>query len=52
MGITTGLGTLSHIVLIILMYGGRIGGFSLMLVLGESKKKPPTKRPTEKILIG
>lgn len=52
MGITPHLGILSHLILIVLMYGGRIGGFSLMLVFGELTKKPPLKRPKEKILIG
>lgn len=52
MGITTKLSTLSHIILIILMYGGRIGGFTLVTILTRNKKKPPMKRPTEKILIG
>lgn len=52
MGITPHLGAISHIILIILMYGGRIGGFSLMLVFGELGKKPPLKRPKEKVLIG
>lgn len=51
-GITPHLSVISHILLIILMYGGRIGGFSLMLVFGELNKKPPLKRPKEKILIG
>lgn len=52
MGITPHLSALSHVILIILMYGGRIGGFSLMLVFGELNKKPPLKRPKEKVLIG
>lgn len=52
MGITPTLGTLSHIILIILMYSGRIGGFSLMLVFGQRTKEPPLKRPKEKVLIG
>ncbi len=51
-GITPTLSPLSHILLIILMYGGRIGGFSLMQVFGEPHKRPPQKRPKEKILIG
>nr|MBP3598917.1 Trk family potassium uptake protein [Eubacterium sp.] len=51
-GITPTLTPLSHVILIILMYGGRIGGFSLMLVFGEPRKRPPLKRPKEKILIG
>lgn len=52
MGITPALGTASHILLILLMFSGRIGGFSLMLVFGELDKKPPLKRPKAKILIG
>lgn len=52
MGITPTLSALSHIILILLMYSGRIGGFTLMLVFGECDKKPPLKRPKEKILIG
>lgn len=52
MGITPALSTLSHIILILLMYSGRIGGFSLMLVFGQRKKEPPLKRPKEKVLIG
>lgn len=52
MGITPTLGAASHILLILLMFSGRIGGFSLMLVFGELDKKPPLKRPKEKILIG
>lgn len=52
MGITTGLSKISRMILIILMYGGRIGGLSLLLVFAERKKEAPLKRPIEKILIG
>ena len=38
--------------LIVLMFGGRIGGFTLMLVLGQKKKGAPLRRPKENILIG
>ncbi len=51
-GITTSLGGVSKIILIILMYGGRIGGLSLLLVFGEKKKEAPIKRPSEQILLG
>ena len=51
-GITPHLCALSHIILIILMYGGRIGGFTLMLILGKQNKQPPLRRPKENILIG
>ena len=43
---------ISKIILMIMMYGGRIGGLSLMLVFGQRKPEAPVKRPTEQILIG
>lgn len=51
-GITPYLSDLSHVILIVLMFGGRIGGFTLMLVLGQKKKGAPLRRPKENILIG
>jgi trk system potassium uptake protein len=51
-GITPSLGVFSKIILIVLMYGGRIGGLSLLLVFGEKKKEAPLKRPLEKVMIG
>lgn len=51
-GLTPSLSTASHIILAFLMFGGRIGGLSLMLVFGEQKPQPPLKRPTEPIIIG
>lgn len=51
-GLTPSLGTFSHVILAILMFGGRIGGLSMMLVFGEEKPQPPVKRPTEPIIIG
>lgn len=51
-GITQSLSTASYILLILLMFAGRIGGFSLILIFGDLGKKPPLKRPKEKILIG
>lgn len=51
-GITPELGALSKLILIILMYGGRIGGLSLLMVFSERKTEAPLKRPSEKILIG
>jgi len=52
MGITTGLNGLSKIVIMILMYGGRVGGLTLGLVLAEKKNNVPVERPRENILIG
>lgn len=51
-GLTPSLSPLSHIILIILMFGGRIGALSLFLIFGERKKAAVTRRPSEKILIG
>lgn len=51
-GITGQIGIVSKLIIIILMYGGRIGGLSLLMVFREKKKPAPIHRPTEKILIG
>ena len=42
----------SRIVLILLMYFGRIGGLSLALAFADAKETPATERPVEKIMIG
>ncbi len=39
-------------ILILLMYIGRIGGLSLVLMLAEKQPSAPLERPQEKILIG
>ena len=52
MGITTKLNTLSRIIIMILMYGGRVGGLTLGMVLAEKQDNVPVKRPKEDILIG
>lgn len=51
-GITASLCTVSKLIIIILMYGGRIGGLSLLMVFRERKKEARLRRPVEKILIG
>ncbi|MDD3368245.1 MAG: TrkH family potassium uptake protein [Lachnospiraceae bacterium] len=51
MGITSSLGTLSKAALLLLMFCGRIGALSMILVFGEQKKKPPLQRPLEKVLL-
>ena len=38
--------------LIVLMYGGRIGFMSLMMVFWENENKEQIQRPVEKIMIG
>lgn len=42
----------SQVVLILLMYIGRLGGLSLVLMLAEKREAVPLERPEEKILIG
>lgn len=55
-GLTQGLSASANlatkIILIILMYGGRIGGLSLLLVFAEKKTEAPLKRPAERVMIG
>lgn len=51
-GITPFLDELSKIVIMVLMFGGRVGGLTLMLSLAEKRTNIPIERPMEKILIG
>ncbi len=51
-GITSTLSLGSKIVLSILMYTGRIGGFSFALALFESRQPLDLLRPVEKIIVG
>ncbi len=52
MNLTGSLCGLSKLILILLMYTGRLGGLSLFLALGETREPPTVQRPVEKILIG
>ncbi|MDF2951172.1 MAG: synthase subunit [Anaerocolumna sp.] len=51
-GITTSLNFISRIIIILLMYGGRVGILTLALVLAEKRENVLINRPIEKILIG
>lgn len=51
-GLTAQAGVVTKVILIILMYGGRIGGLSLLSVFAERKREAPHKRPAERIMIG
>jgi len=51
-GITPSLSSISRVVLTLMMFSGRVGGLSLMLVLAEKRYNIQAKRPVEKILIG
>ncbi|MBE6948796.1 MAG: Trk family potassium uptake protein [Ruminococcaceae bacterium] len=52
MGLTPSLGSAARMILILLMYAGRIGGLSFVLALAEKRKRVPLDRPMGKILIG
>lgn len=51
-GITSTLSGFSHIILMLLMFGGRIGGLTLVIAFAERREHAKLTRPTEKILIG
>ncbi len=52
LGITPKLCFVSKCILIFLMFAGRVGGLSFMLVLAERRKTVPISRPKAQILIG
>ena len=51
-GITSTLSPVSHIILMLLMYGGRLGGLTLMIAFAQKEEIPNLVRPAEKIQIG
>lgn len=51
-GVTRSLSFLSRVVLILLMYCGRIGSLSFALAFTRSSPKPHVKYPAERITIG
>ena len=52
LGITPTLSTASHLILVLLMYAGRIGGLTFVLLFSERRSEPPLDRPNGKLLIG
>ncbi|HQQ89478.1 MAG TPA: TrkH family potassium uptake protein [Oscillospiraceae bacterium] len=52
MGITPQLCSVSRLILMLMMFAGRVGGLSFVLLLGEKRKGRVTELPTENILIG
>ena len=52
LGITPGLGLVSHIILICLMFFGRVGGLTLIFATISGKKSNGSKYPQEKITVG
>lgn len=51
-GITRDLATVSRLIIVFLMFCGRVGSVSFALALMEKKAAPPVKNPREKITIG
>lgn len=51
-GVTRGLTSISKIIIILLMYCGRIGSVTFALSFTERKKVAPVQQPAEKIIIG
>jgi trk system potassium uptake protein TrkH len=51
-GITRSLGVLSRLVVILLMYSGRVGSVSFAIALLERRAAPPVTYPEEAVTIG
>lgn len=52
LGITPTLSVAGQVILILLMYAGRIGALTFVLLFSERRAEPPVDRPTGKLLIG
>ena len=52
LGITPSLSLVSHIILILLMFLGRVGGLTLIYAAINSKSIDVSQRPVEKIIVG
>ena len=52
MGMTPTIGAASKIILMLLMFIGRVGGLSFVIAFSAEKVKPDIQRPTEKVMIG
>lgn len=52
MNVTATLSSASKIILVVLMYAGRIGALSFIMLLSKQNKTAILKRPTGKIMIG
>ena len=51
-GVTRSLNAMSRIVLIILMYCGRLGSLSFALIFAQKKSSSSVRQPQEKIIVG
>lgn len=51
-GVTRQLNGIAKLIIILLMYCGRLGSLSFVLVFAKKTKVPPLLNPKEKILVG
>lgn len=51
-GITRELNSISQMIIIFMMYAGRVGSISFALALLEKRSQPPVMYPTESITVG
>lgn len=51
-GITASLNAASKLIIILLMFGGRVGMLSLAMIFASKKTIAPINRPIEKIILG
>lgn len=51
-GITRDLNMISRVIIMILMYCGRLGSLSFALVFAQKNTQAPVRRPQEKIIVG
>lgn len=51
-GITRDLNAVSRVIIILLMYCGRLGSLSFALTFAQRKVIPPIQQPAEKIVVG
>ena len=52
LGITASLGTLSRLILILLMFFGRVGGLTLVFAALAGTRRNVSRLPLEKITVG
>lgn len=52
LGLTPGLGRVSHSILIVLMYCGRVGALTLVFAALSGSRPAPARLPAEKMMVG
>ncbi|MCQ4671431.1 TrkH family potassium uptake protein [Lactonifactor longoviformis] len=52
LGITADLSTISHLILVLLMFVGRVGGITILISFGNRIAFRPSKLPQEKVTVG